>query len=107
MKYLFAMFLLTMVSCAEKEDRVEVPQEWVDLIFDIQTARISAERAAPDDRDSLGQVYHQQILELHDMSQEEYDRMIDHLYDNPDVMDSIYLRINGMIDSLKAASRKN
>ena len=104
MKYSFLVVFCLLMACSTDEKKIEIREEWVDLVFDIQTARIAVERTAQEDRDSVASAYHRQILELHDMSEEEFDELTDYLYAQPSLMDSIYVKVNHLVDSLKSLS---
>lgn len=96
------LIILCFVVVACQKEKSKQPQvDLSRLIFDLQTAKVAVEKSVPDQKDSLSYEYHRQILEIHDLTESELDEIIEAFEASPKLMDSIYLKVNGLIDSLK------
>lgn len=109
MRHIFILlFILTVLfACQSSEPNTKRNSDkgLEHLLFDIQTARVAIEKSDPQLKDSLSQVYFKQIMELHGLSQEEMDKTVQFIYHNPEVIDSLYINMTGVLDSLKGVIR--
>ncbi|MDX1684702.1 MAG: DUF4296 domain-containing protein [Saprospiraceae bacterium] len=106
LKYIYITLVICFAACSDSDDQINMEHDrMVDLLFDIQVAKIATENAPPNDRDSLAKVYRRQILDMHDMNKEEFDEFVNSLSNSPQLMDSLYIDIESKVDSLKESMK--
>ena len=106
MRICIIVVILVTTACGPDKSVPSIEDEkLLPLFFDLQTAKVAIEKSLPEDRDSLSSVYRQQILDMHNVSEEQLDETVSYLYDHPSVMDSLYKEMTQMIDTVKSSLR--
>lgn len=107
---IFSFLILVLYSgCAESSKtragyRLD-KEELIELIIDHQVAKAAAYKYPLDLRDSISQVYHEQIFTIHGLDRYDFEHDIQKLEKDPDYYKEIYDEVNLRIRELRDAKR--
>lgn len=84
-------------------------EKLVDMIADFQIAKVALQRYPPDDRDSIYQVFTEEIFEIHKVAKSSFEYDIHQLEKDPEsyqaIMDKVTVKLNGKVSPDEEAVR--
>ncbi|MEM9885920.1 MAG: DUF4296 domain-containing protein [Bacteroidota bacterium] len=98
-------FLLLLTACIDQPKIKDLPIEMDQLVIimtDAYVAEAATQNFTPDIKDSISEMYYEQIFEIHNVSREEYEQSLDIIKEYPVVMDTIYSRMTRYLTALEA-----
>lgn len=96
------LVLLALAACKEKE-RLPIDRETlVGVLIDVQSAEAAIVHLTGEEKDSIATLYYRQIMEIHGVSQTDFDTCVAILRRNPELAESIYRK---MEDRIKEKSK--
>lgn len=102
---LIGVCILAMIcfQCGEvdRSESIQFNESLLDLLLDIQTARVVIDKSPPAERDSLSAIYWPQIMKLHDLSEDQLDELMDELRKHPEKYDTLFLAMSQKLDSIR------
>ena len=89
-KYLI-LLILFVLSCKPKDDKLILSEEVLQkVVFDIHTAEFIINRTPADLKDSLNEKYLNQIMEIHQISKEDFLHDMEILKNDPERLKEFY-----------------
>ena len=99
---IYALLLAMSSSCMFNSEQLKLPEEKLKAIFlDFHTAEHMIDRAPSDLKDSLRQLYHDQIFEIHDIDRADFQHDLDYFEKRPDKFADFYERLSAYSDSVR------
>ncbi len=95
MKQQFLIFFLFFImSCGPEEPQFTVPEEdLIKILYDIQVAEAALQTVHSGVKDSVVNIYYDQIFKIHGIDQPELMQNIERLKNHPEVSHKIYKKI--------------
>ncbi len=84
-------FLLT--SCGNNKELTKEEAKLVDIIADIHLVEASLQRTSSFVRDSMAEVYYDQLAEIHGMKRAVYEAKIEELNNHPKRLELVYIKV--------------
>ena len=98
------ILLITFLGCKQNEVEYVIEEEvMVKILMDIHIAEAAAQQGVISQRDSLRNLYYNQIFELHSVSKEKYEEDMELLKRDAPRLSNIYDKV---IDQLKERKEK-
>ena len=95
----FAFF--TFAACSEEAPVLPLGEEkMAHILADVHLAEAAIRNATGADKDSLEQLYYKRIMEIHQISRQDYDSTLYLIQMNPDRIVRVYNRASTILDSL-------
>lgn len=106
-KYLLVLaWCLSWYSCKEKEIPIPLSEEkMIEVLIDIHMAEAMLDKLPITDQDTVGHVYYRMIFREHEVSQEDFDRSMAVLREDPVRLNVIYEQILEQLNVLEATER--
>ena len=83
------------ISCKKENPKLTIPEEkLIQIFFDIHSAEYIVNRASSDDKDSLTNVYMNQIFTIYKIDKIEFEKNLKLLQDNPDYFKKFYEKLD-------------
>lgn len=99
--------ILQLTQCKKKRE-VPIPKEvLVKVLADVHIAEAAMYLFSDRIKDSIGLVYHNQIFQIHGITQEDFDQSIEILREDPLLTSIIYTGVYERLDSLDQERLKN
>lgn len=107
MRILLFMMLMLAFGCMEKKkEPFPIAEERLpDILLDVQLAESAMQNLYGVTKDSMAEVYYDQVCVIHDLDRETLDNALDRLRDEPEMMLRVYNRMMDLITEREAQSR--
>ncbi len=90
----------TFFSCTKGTDKMSLSREkMANILLDAHLAESASVYLSSKQKDSISQIYYQQIAQIHDVSTEEFKQNMEILSKNPIEMEKVYKIIKDSITS--------
>lgn len=90
----WALALLLLLSCNKEEPALPIPEdELVSVLVDVHLAEAALQDAYGAKKDSLAELYYNQIYRLHDIEEEAFNKAIKQLRNEPERVERLYERV--------------
>ncbi len=87
---LVCMATIVFSFCTDEEKPALPKDTMVNILVDVHVAEAALIGLAEQHKDSLAEVYYQQIYEIHGVSEESFSREMDYIKRHPEYMDDLY-----------------
>lgn len=93
--YLALLFLLTqLLSCESSQEDYKIePQKMVAVISDIHIAEVALQSVSVTLKDSLADVYYNQVFEIHGVNEEDFNHDINLIRSSSKALKSYYTKV--------------
>ncbi len=95
-----ALTLLAHLLACQKETAQELPLErekFIQILADVHVAEAAMQTLIEEKKDSIAELYYEQIFTLHGVEQQKFDQMMDILQTQPLALQGIY---QALLDTL-------
>ncbi|MFT7605055.1 MAG: hypothetical protein ACI8VT_002648 [Saprospiraceae bacterium] len=100
LRFIAFICLFLILSCQPKPDMLEIPQEKLILVLaDVHFSEGALLSIYPSQKDSLRDLYYQQIYQIHEISEQAFEHDVTLLKFNPKLMEEIYEKVLEELDS--------
>ncbi len=99
---IFPCFLFVLTGCRKTEGPVIPLEKMVDILIDVHLVEASLLGYSDEMKDSLSQLYYNQIYEIHSISKDSFLIEMDYLKHHPDYMGHVYEKVMEEIDKREA-----
>jgi hypothetical protein len=100
--YLLIFPILLLVGCQPTDPLELADEQLVPLLADLHIARAVVANASPEQRDSVHDVFIDQLCLLHGISRDQFDRNLQRLADDPQRMEALYHEIVARLEYYQA-----
>jgi len=112
-QFLIIGVLLTSIclsGCKEEEKKPTLPEEQlIQLLYDVQVAEAALRSVHTQDKDSLSQIYYQEVYERHAIHEQDLVDNLNILKENPKLTNKIYKKVldfhNEKVKERKASAK--
>ncbi|MEM8528160.1 MAG: DUF4296 domain-containing protein [Bacteroidota bacterium] len=106
MKKLYISITIALAFAACQSDgnlkNLPIPKEkLVKVVSDAYIVEGAIQNYTQDIKDSLSDVYYQQLYEIHDITEKDFQRSLDIIKNHPEALDSLYQNISIHLDKLE------
>ncbi len=102
--WIVAMLLLATSACRERYLKISLPNDrLIPILCDIHIAEAAVQQVNGARKDSLNEVYLDQICTIHQISRERLDEVLEELRNNPDAMKKAYLAVAQALEERRTA----
>lgn len=103
---IFLFLLLTLSACNKDQEKLPIREEkMIDILVDVHVAEAAMQELSSVIRDSLGEVYYGQIFEIHDITEEDFNKTMYLIKQDPEHMERIYKEVLVELDKKMEISR--
>lgn len=100
--------ILALFSCNNTDTKLTIPEDkLLKVFYDIYAADYVIKEAPKDTRDSLKEVYTNQIFKIHDISKSEFEANLSQLKNNPQRFKKFYDKLDKYGEKLSKDSNYN
>ena len=104
---LLLLCLFLIFSCQSETEKLELSEEkLVPVLADVHIIEGALLSVFPSQKDSLRELYYQQVFEIHGISEKSFEHDIELLKMNPKLMDQVYEKVLKELDQ-KGVKEKN
>ena len=93
-------------ACEEKPTCALSDEQLIQVLADIQIAEAAAQSLVQPVKDSVLEVYYQQVFEIHKVQEDQFRNCYEELQEDPNRMTDIYNRILEELNRMEAESKK-
>lgn len=100
--FLLSLVFLFLMACKEDSPKLLIPEEkLVEILADAHLAEAAIQNLVKEVKDSLGEVYYQQIYEIHQINKEDFEQTMAMLREDPIRMEKIYRMVMDKLSTEK------
>lgn len=93
------ILILFVAACAQKRNQRSVSEDrLVEVLMDVHTAEAALAFLYGEKRDTFAENYYEDIFAIHNLSQEEFDRWMAALREDPEWMVEVYQKVLDRLD---------
>lgn len=98
--HIILLFLLLILNaCNKDQEKLPIQEEkMIDILVDVHLAEAAMQELSSVIRDSIGEVYYGQIFEIHDITEEDFNKTLFLIKQDPKHMDRIYKDVLAKLD---------
>ena len=101
------MMVLGLAACENKPPELLVSEEeLVPILADVHIAEAAMQHLRGELKDSMADVYYQELYEIHNVSKEDFDQTMELLREDPVRMERIYNNVIELISEIEAENKK-
>lgn len=94
LKIILFYFVFLILSCGTKTEELPINEEkMVNIFMDVHVAEAVLQSLTMELKDSMAEVYYQQIYEIHQISKEDFEKTIHLLRENPLRLERLYSKV--------------
>ncbi len=101
MRAILVLICALSVSCIKQPELILSEEQMIDILVDKYLAEQAMSRVVGQDRDSLYAAYHEQILRIHDVSDEDYEMTMTVLLDDLRRFEDLHQQVKERMRDLK------
>lgn len=106
--FILFMLLISFVRCESESHLVyEDEERWIPVVADLYVAQVAVEASEKDLQDSLFMVYRDQIMDLHNVRQEELAIVLDAIAEDPQRAVSFYDKVIEYVNKIDQEREHN
>lgn len=97
------LLVLSLFVCSNCNNNQSIPlseEKMVEIIRDLHIAEAAMQNLVGITKDSLGQIYYQQIFDLHEVNEVDFDTSIQRLRRDPTRLNQIYDKVLLSLDQI-------
>lgn len=99
-------FLFAFLSCQERPVELLIAEDkLVNVLADTHMAEAAIQNLIKSDKDSVGEVYYQQIYEIHGIAEADFEQTMTILREDPIRMEKIYNQVLEKLSTEKAENK--
>ncbi len=101
-----AVFLLIAAGCGGGEEELPLSDDKLVMVLtDVHVAEAALQHLSGPIKDSMAEVYYEQVMTMHGIERDDFDTCIVRLRENPERLQYIYGRVQSRIDTLQVSGR--
>lgn len=91
---LFLFVFILLISCQQKEQPLTVEEAaWINILVDIHLAEASIQNAVPNQKDSISDLYYEQVFKIHKIEKKDFMDNLLIMEKNPKMINEIYSKV--------------
>lgn len=92
--YSFFIIIFLLISCQAQQEDYKIPSsKMVEVLADVHLSEVALQSVSVSLKDSMAAIYYQQIFEIHDVTQEDFDHDIDIIRSQPKTLKLYYTKV--------------
>jgi hypothetical protein len=89
--WILALITVSLLGCKEQEEwSLEYKEALADLVKEVQIVEVAVNEVEPKKRDSIEKIYYGQFYEMHDLTEDSLEVVLNLLRMNPKLAEEIY-----------------
>ena len=104
--FIFIFALLGLFACEKKPSPLAISEpELIPILADVHIAEAALQHLRGELKDSMANVYYEQLYEIHEISEEDFGQTMEALREDPIRLERIYTQVIELISELDAKSK--
>lgn len=96
---IFLLLILGFGACDKEKKQLPISQEkMIDILVDVHVAEAAMQELSSILRDSIGEIYYEQIFEMHGVTKDEFNKALYLIKQDPEQMERVYKDVLAEID---------
>lgn len=104
--FLIMMVVIGLGACTSQEEEPPIAEDKLaKVLVDVHFAEAAMQDVPASVRDSMGQVYYQQIYTIHNITEQELNRSLRIIKDDPGKLEAVYEKVEAELEQQTNAPR--
>lgn len=92
--YSFFIIIFLLMSCQPQQEDYKIsPSKMVEVLAEVHLSEVALQSVSVSLKDSMAAIYYEQIFEIHDINQEDFDHDIDIIRSQPKTLKLYYTKV--------------